>query len=319
MNQGDSLKISPPAVVAHLLLDRVASLPRQLINTLSAEDDWRFGVTKNDGASLGATHHVALAANMWGMTHITCRCPMDSDLLLGQSDGQILRVTKGTSRVLRRYRFSDATVQCLLATTDGRTVAAGHACGLFVVFDATTGQAQDLNTCQLQSEYKNTPAKTTGLLSADDRWLLACTQREEKDVGFLLDLHHQYAPRRLVLPRASHGYTPPMLAHNFVMQLPRHPSLLQCRIQSPELLRQVLVQLVCSESMELAGHYFDRVIDGQLFQKDLLTDQFNDISWRIYMTNLPSVGSWLCTVILTANNDAGEVGHHVMPFTMLSM
>ena len=97
-----------------------------------------------------------------------------------------------------------------------------------------------------------------------------------------------------------------------------NPSLLQCRIQSPEPLRQVQVQLVCSERMELAGHYFDREIDGQLFQKDLLTDQFNDIWWRINLTNLPSVGSWLCTVILTASNDAGEVGHHLLPLERLS-
>ena len=239
---------------------------------------------------------------------------MDSDLLLGQSDGQILRVTKGTSRVLRRYRFSDATVQCLLATTDGRTVAAGHACGLFVVFDATTGQAQDLNTCQLQSEYKNTPAKTTGLLSADDRWLLACTQREEKDVGFLLDLHHQYAPHRLVLPRASHGYTPPMLPHSFVMLTPHHPRLLQCRIQSTAPLRQVQAQLVCSEHMALIGHYYDREVEGQLFQRDILPNQFNAISWRIDMPKPPSEGRWLCTVILTGSNDAGQVGHHLLSF-----
>lgn len=243
---------------------------------------------------------------------------MGSDLLLGQSDGQILRVTKGASRVLRRYRFSDATVQCLLATTDGRTVAAGHACGLFVVFDGTTGQAQDLNTCQLQSEYKTTPARATGLLSADDRWLLACTQREEKDVGFLLDLHQQHAPRRLVLPLASAGYTPHTLQHSFVMLTPLHPSLLQCRIQSTAPLRQVQAQLVCSEHMALIGHCYDREVDGQLFQRDILPNQFNAISWRIDMPKPPSEGSWLCTVILTASNDAGQVGHHLLPLEMLS-
>jgi len=114
MNQGGSLKINPPEVLAHLLLDGVASLPHQLINTLSADGDWHFGGSNNDCSLLAATHHVALAANMWGMTLITCNCPVDSDLLLGQSDGQILRVTKGTSRVLRRYRFSYATVNRLL-------------------------------------------------------------------------------------------------------------------------------------------------------------------------------------------------------------
>lgn len=255
---------------------------------------------------------------MWGMTHITCNCPVDSDLLLGHSDGQILRVTKGASTVLRRYRFSDATVQCLLATTDGCIVAAGHACGLFVVFDATTGQAQDLNTCQLQSEYKTTPANTTGLLSSNGRWLLACTQREEKDVGFLLDLHQQHAPRRLVLPRASDGYTPPMLPHNFVMQPPRHPSLLQCRIQSLEPLRQVQAQLVCSEQMELIGHSYDRQVDGQLFQRDILPNQFNAISWRIDMPKPPPAGHWLCTAIMTGSNDAGQLGHHLLQLEMLS-
>lgn len=253
---------------------------------------------------------------MRGMTHITCSYPVGSDILLGQSDGQILRVPNGSARVLQRYRFSDAAVQCLLATPDGRTLAAGHASGLFVVFDAATGQAQESNTCQLQSEYKTTPANTTGQLSADGRWLLACAQREEKDVGFLLDLHQQNAPRRLVLPRANGGYTAPTLQHSFVMLTPHHPSLLQCRIQSTAPLRQVQAQLVCSEHMALIGHCYDREVDGQLFQRDILPNQFNAISWRIDMPKPPSEGRWLCTVILTGSNDAGQVGHHLLPLDM---
>jgi len=50
MNHGGSLKINPLAVLAHLLLDGVASLPRQYINTLSAEGNWHFGASNNDGA-----------------------------------------------------------------------------------------------------------------------------------------------------------------------------------------------------------------------------------------------------------------------------
>ena len=254
---------------------------------------------------------------MRGMTHITCSCSVGSDIFLGQSDGQILRVPNGAARVLQRYRFSDAAVQSLLATPDGRTLAAGHASGLFVVFDAATGQAQESNTCQLQSEYKTTPANTTGLLSADGRWLLACTQREEKDVGFLLDLHQQHAPRRLVLPLASAGYTTHTLQHSFVMLTPHHPRLLQCRIQSPEPLRQVQAQLVCSEHMALIGHCYDREVDGQLFQRDILPNQFNAISWRIDIPKSPPVGHWLCAVILTASNDAGQVGHYLLSFDRL--
>jgi hypothetical protein len=138
-----------------------------------------------------------------GMTHTTCTCPLGNDLLLGQSDGHILRVPQGAAQPTQHYRFSGAPVQWLLATPDGRTVAAGHACGLVIAFDALTGHAQERNTGQRQSEDKATPAHTTGLLSADGRWLLAYDQREDKDVGFLVDLQQQHAPRRQVLPKAS--------------------------------------------------------------------------------------------------------------------
>lgn len=158
----------------------------------------------------------------------------------------------------------------------------------------------------MQNEYKRTRANTTGMLSADGRWLLTCSQREENDVGFLLDLQQQQAPRRMVLPRTSHGDSQPLLECSFVMLTPAHPSLLQCRIQSTEPLRKVQVQLVCSEHMELIGHYFDRHIGDQYFQTDILPNQFNGISWRIDMPNRPAAGSWLCTVILTASNDAGQ-------------
>jgi hypothetical protein len=250
------------------------------------------------------------------MTHITCKCTVGSDTILAQSDGQIMRVHHGTAKVLQQYQFSGAAVQWVQATPDGRTLAAGHACGLLVVFDLATGQLQDGNTCQLQSEYTRNPAQTAGTLSADGRWLLGCTQREEKDVGFLLDLQQQQAPRRCVLPKAGATYTPPLLEQSFLMLSPLHPTLLQCRIQSTEPLRHVQVQLVCSEHMELIGHYFDKKIDDQYFQKDILPKQFNGISWRIDMPKRPSTGSWLCTVILTASNNAGQVGHHVLSLDM---
>ena len=248
--------------------------------------------------------------------HITCTCPLASYTLLGNADGHILRMPHGAVPSLQRYQFSGAAVQWLLTSPDGCTVATGHACGLVVVFDAATGLTQDINTCQLQSEYKTTPARTTGLMSADGRWLLACIQREENDVGVLLDLHQQHAPRRVVLPLSSPAYALPQLQHRFVMLTPHHPTLLQCRIQSPMPLRQVQVQLVCAEHMELTGHYFDRKIGEQIFQKDILPEQFNGISWRIDMPVPPSAGSWLCTVILTACNDAGLVGHHLLPLNM---
>jgi hypothetical protein len=130
-------------------------------------------------------------------------------ILLGYANGHILRTSNASGLEPHRYQFSGAAVQWLLATPDGRTAAAGHACGLVVVFDAETGQAQDSNTCELQSEYKTTPARTTGLMSADGRWLLACTRREENDVGVLLDLHQQHPPRRVVLPPAAvHTFRP---------------------------------------------------------------------------------------------------------------
>ena len=123
------------------------------------------------------------------------------------------------------------------------------------------------DTGPLQSEDKSTSGRTTGLRSADGRWLLACNQRGEKDECVLHDLHRQYAARKLVLPLSSTAHTPPPLKHSFVMLTPQHPSLLQCRIQSPEPLRHVQVELVCSEHLELIGHCYDRQIDGQLFQK----------------------------------------------------
>lgn len=253
--------------------------------------------------------------------HITCSCPLTRDTplghtLLGYANGHILRTSNASADEPQRYQFSGAAVQWLLATPDGRTVAAGHACGLIVVFDAETGEAQDGNTCELQSEYKSAPARTTGVLSADGRWLLACTQRGENDVGALLDLHQQHPPRRVVLPLSSRAYIPPKLRHSFVMLTPHHPTLLQCRIQSPEPLRQVQVQLVCAEHMELTGHCYDRQIGDQLFQKDILPEQFNGISWRIDMPKPPPTGSWLCTVILTASNDAGLVAHYLLPWDM---
>jgi hypothetical protein len=237
-------------------------------------------------------------------------------ILLGYANGHILRTSNASPLELHRYQFSGAAVQWLLATPDGRTVAAGHACGLVVVFDAATGLAQGSNTCELQSEYKTTPARTTGLMSADGRWLLACTQREENDVGVLLDLHQQHPPRRVVLPPSSRAYIPPKLQHSFMLLTPHHPTLLQSRIQSPVPLRQVQVQLVCAENMELTGHCYDRQIGTQIFQKDILPKQFNGISWCIYMSELPAAGSWLCTAILTASNDAGLVGHHLLPLDM---
>lgn len=154
--------------------------------------------------------------------------------------------------------------------------------------------------------------------SADGRWSLVCNQRAEKEECVLLDLHRQYAARRLVLPCSGTAHTPAKLQHSFVMLTTQHPSLLQCHIQSLEPLRQVQVELVCSEHLELIGHCYDRQIDGQLFQKDLLPDQFNAISWRIDMPRSAPAGSWLCTVILTACNNAGQVGHHVMPLDMIS-
>ncbi len=249
-------------------------------------------------------------------TTCTCICPQTQDLLLGQSDVHILRVPQGEAQPTQRHRFSGAPVQWLLATPDGRTVAAGHACGLMLVFDALTGHAQNRNTCQLQSEYKTTPARTTGLLSNDGRWLLACDLREEKDVGFLLDLQQQQAPRRLVLPKVSPAFTPPALQHSFVMLTSHHPALLECRIDSPEPLRQVQAKLVCSEHLELTGHYFDRQAGEQLFQKDILPGHFNSINWRIHMPKPQPPGRWLCTAIVTASNDAGLVGRHLLPFYM---
>ena len=252
------------------------------------------------------------------MTHTTCTliCPQTQDLLLGQSDGHILRMPQASGQAVQRYRFSGAPVQWLVATPDGRTLAAGHACGWVTVFDALTGRAQDLYTCQLQSEYKPTPARTTGLLSGDGRWLLACDQRDEKDVGFLLDLQQQQAPRRLVLPKASADHTPPALLHSLVLLTPHHPTLLQCRLDSPVPLRQVQAQLVCTDNMELIGHCYDRQMGEQYFQKDILPGQFNGINWRIHMPKPHPAGHWLCTVILTASNDAGEIGHHLLPLGM---
>lgn len=121
-------------------------------------------------------------------THITCSCKLPNDMLLGHTllgyaNGHILRTSNVSGLEPHRYQFSGAAVQWLLATPDGRTVAAGHACGLVVVFDAETRQTQDGNTCELQSEYKSAPARTKGVLSADGRQLLACTRREEDDVG----------------------------------------------------------------------------------------------------------------------------------------
>jgi hypothetical protein len=100
------------------------------------------------------------------------------------------------------------------------------------------------------------------------------------------------------------------------MLTPHHPTLLQCQLDSPEPLWQVQAELVCSEHMELMGHYYDRKVGEQLFHKDILPGQFNPISWRTNMPELPPKGSWLCTVILTARNDAGRVGHHLLPFDM---
>lgn len=140
-------------------------------------------------------------------------------------------------------------------------------------------------SCQLQSECKNISACTMGLR--------ACDQGHEKDVGSI-----------------------PALQHSFVMLTPHHPALLQCRIDSPEPLRQVYAQLRCSEHMELIGHCYDRKIGQQLFQKDILPGQFNAISWRIHMPVLPPEGIWLCTVILTASNDAGQPVRHLLPFHM---
>ena len=252
------------------------------------------------------------------MTHTTCTCtcPQTRDLLLGLSDGHILRMPQGTTQPVQRYRFSGAPVQWLVATPNGRTLAAGHACGLVSVFDALTGNAQEGNTSQLQSEYKTTPARTTRLLSRDGRWLLACDQRDEKDVGFLLDLQQQHTPRRLVLPNASADHTPPVLQHSLGLLTPDHPTLLQCRIDSPVPLRQVQAQLVCADNMELIGHCYDRQIGEQYFQKDILPGQFNGINWRIHMPTPLPAGSWLCTVILTASNDAGQIGHHLLPLEM---
>jgi hypothetical protein len=93
-------------------------------------------------------------------------------------------------------------------------------------------------TCQLKSECKNTPACTMGLR--------ACDQGHEKDVGSI-----------------------PALQHSFVMLTPR-PGLLQLRIDSPEPLRQVHPQMVCSEHMELIGHFYDRKIGEKFFQKDIV-------------------------------------------------
>jgi hypothetical protein len=113
-----------------------------------------------------------------------------------------------------------------------------------------------------------------------------------------------------------HQHTPPELQHSFVLLTPHHPTLLQCRIDSPEPLRQVQAELVCSERMELVGHYYDRQVGNQFFRKDILPGQFNPLSWRIYMPVSPPEGCWLCTVILTASNDAGQPVRHELPFHM---
>ncbi len=127
---------------------------------------------------------------------------------------------------------------------------------------------------------------------------------------------HQQHDRNTGQLQSEYKNTLPTLQHSFVMHTPHHPSLLQCRIQSPEPLRQVQAQLICSEHMELIGHYYDRQIDGQLFQQDILPNQYNGISWRIDMPKPPPAGSWLCTVILTGNNDAGQVCRHLLLFDM---
>ncbi|MGV0985887.1 MAG: hypothetical protein ACOYB2_15150 [Limnohabitans sp.] len=127
---------------------------------------------------------------------------------------------------------------------------------------------------------------------------------------------HQQHDRSIGQLESEYKNTTPTLQHSFVMLTPHHPSFLQCRIQSLEPLRQVQAQLICSEHMELIGHYYDRQIDGQLFQQDILPNQYNRISWRIDMPKPPPAGSWLCTVILTASNDAGQVGRHLLRLDM---
>ena len=114
-------------------------------------------------------------------------------------------------------------------------------------------------------------------------------------------------------PPQTTGHSAPPLQHTFVML----PTLLQCRIQSAEPLRQVQVTLVCSEHMTLLGHYYDRVVDGQYFQKDILPEQTNTISWRIDMNPLAPAGAWLCTAILTACDDAEKVVRHELALALL--
>jgi hypothetical protein len=247
------------------------------------------------------------------MTQITCTCPLTSDILLGQTDGQILRMSTGISTPVQRYRFSGQEVQWLLTTPNRRNVMAGHACGLIVVFDSETGQLQDVNTCQLQSEYKTTPAITSGLLSPDGRWLFAYTHRAEKDIGFLLDIEQKYSPRRQVLPKSTPAFTLPPLKHRFDI-LSLKPSLLQCHLTCSELLRHVQSLLVSSEHIQLLQYQYDRKIGEELFLKDIQPSQLNTISWAIDTSKEVPTGTWLCTVILTASNDAGQVGHHVLPF-----
>jgi len=247
------------------------------------------------------------------MTQITCTCPLTNDILLGQTDGQILRMSTGISTPVQRYRFSGEEVQWMQTTPNRRTVMAGHACGLIVVFDSETGQLQDGNTCQLQSEYKPTPAITSGLLSPDGRWLLAYTHRAEKDVGFLLDIEQKYSPRRQVLPKSTPAFTLPQLKHRFDI-LNLQPNLLQCHLTCSEPLRHVQSFLVCSEHIQLLQYQYDRRIGEELFLKDIKPSQVNTISWSINFIKANPKGTWLGNFILTASNDAGQVGHHVLPF-----
>ncbi len=106
------------------------------------------------------------------------------------------------------------------------------------------------------------------------------------------------------------------LKYSFLLLTPQHPSLLQCRIQSPVTLRNMQINLVCSKHMTLVGQCYDRAIGEQLFQKDILPWQFNAMSWRIDMQQMPPPGTWLCGAILTASLDTEQATRHELLFEM---
>ncbi len=139
--------------------------------------------------------HIATSAHL--------SLPKNLGALIGKTDGGILRVGPDDMTPLQSYQFTGAAVQWLLATPDASRLVAGHADGLVVVFETRSGQEIRECSCQLQSEYCLMEAQTTGELSLDGRWLFVTIQRDEVDIGVLIDLDRQHRPQRHVGPPGS--------------------------------------------------------------------------------------------------------------------